>query len=174
MKNLCVLFCLILVLAFSATVSAQTRKSAAENFSGVAMDGQTIDLDSLKGKVVVLTFWSVRCLVCISEIPKLNQLSNSFKGKNVVFLGLTTDSPTSVEGFLKSKPFNFSIIPNSFGVVLKYADKDNSGNIIMRYPAYFLVNQNGEIELKTNGYDKAETLSAKISRLLTSEQVKVE
>lgn len=174
MKNLYLLFCFIVILACSNTAFAQQRKSMAENFSGVALNGRQFDLESLKGNVVVLTFWSTRCLVCIGEIPKLNQLSNSYKGKNVVFLGLTTDNSTKVEGFLKSKPFNFDIIPNSFGVVLKYADKDKSGNINMRYPAYFLVNQNGEIELKTNGYDQAAVLNAKINRLLVSEQAKVE
>ena len=74
---------------------------------------------------------------------KLNQIAKSYQGKDVVFLGLTTDNPTRVESFLKMKPFNFEIMPSSFGVLLKYADRERSGNIAMGYPAYFLVNQDG-------------------------------
>jgi hypothetical protein len=84
------------------------------------------------------------------------------------------DNPSKIENFLKSKPFNFNIIPNSFGVLLKYADKDRAGNINMGFPAHFLLNQDGEIVLKTNGFDKAELLNSQINRLLTTKLAKVE
>lgn len=174
MKSVRILFYLILVLVFSVTAFGQKNKPLAENFSATAMDGQTVELNSLKGKVVVLTFWSTACPICDSEIPKLNQMVNNFKGKDVVFLGLTMENPGKVENFLKFKPFNFTIIPNSFGVFLKYAEKDGSGNYNMGYPAYFLVNQNGEIELKTSGWDKTEKLNSQINRLLIAGQAKVE
>lgn len=163
-----------LVLCFAVSAFAQSGKPLAENFSGATMDGQTVELDSLKGKVVLITFWNTRCAICDSEIPKLNQMASSYKGKDVVFLGLTTDNPTRVESFLKMKPFNFNIIPSSFGVLLKYADRDRSGNIAMGYPAYFLVNQNGEIEMKASGWDKTQKLDSQINRLLSSSQNKAE
>lgn len=174
MKISKVFLCFAFVLCFSLVAFAQKGKQFAENFSAAAMDGQTVELDSLKGKVVLITFWNTRCPICDSEIPKLNQIANSYKGKDVVFLGLTTDNPTRVESFLKMKPFNFNIIPSSFGVLMKYADRDRSGNISMGYPAYFLINQNGEVELKDSGWDKTAKLNAQINRLLTTEQSKVE
>jgi peroxiredoxin len=174
MKYPRILFCLAIILAFSTLSFGQKGKPVAEDFTAVSLNGQTINLESLKGKVVVLTFWSTRCDICISEIPKLNGLVNSYRGKDVVFLGLTVDNPAKVEGFLKRKPFNFNILPNSFGVVLKYADKDSSGNINMAFPTHFLVNQDGEIDLKTNGFDKTDVLNSRITRLLASKHIKVE
>jgi peroxiredoxin len=174
MKILKTSLCLALVFLFSIAAFAQNGKQLAQNFSAAAMNGQTVELDSLKGKVVLITFWSTKCPICESEIPKLNQMASSFKNKDVVFLGLTTDNPTRVESFLKMKPFSFNIIPSSFGVLMKYADRDRSGNIAMGYPAYFLVNQNGEIEMKASGWDKTEKLNSQINRLLSSEQAKVE
>jgi len=53
-------------------------------------------------------------------------------------------------------------------VVLKYADKDGDGNVAMGFPAHFLINQKGEIELKTSGFDKTEMLDSRISQLLAS------
>ena len=163
-----ILFCLVLVSVLAGFAFGQKSKAMAENFSAATMDGQTVELDSLKGKVVLITFWSTKCPICESEIPKLNRIATSYKDKDVVFLGLTTDNPTRVESFLKMKPFNFNIIPSSFGILLKYADRDREGNLNMGYPAYFLVNQAGEIEMKDSGWDKTEKLNTQINRLLAS------
>lgn len=163
-----------LLILFSTAVSAQKNKPLAENFSAATMDGQTIELQSLKGKVVVMTFWSTRCAICAAEIPKLNQMTKNFQGKDVVFLGLTTDNPSIVESFLKSKPFDFNIIPSSFGVLLKYAERDRAGNLNMGFPAYFVINQTGEIELKASGWSKTDAVNSQITRLLQNENRKVE
>ncbi len=158
-------WCLILTLSFAAF--AQKAKPLAETFSAVSMDGETFDLAELRGKVVVLTFWSTKCPICAAEIPKLNQLDENYKNKNVVFLGLTMENNDKVKTYLKKKSFVFNIIPNSFNIVLKYADKDGDGKVSMGFPAHFLINQKGEIELKTGGFDKTEVLDARISRLLS-------
>ncbi len=170
-----ILVCLGIVAVFSGFAQAQYKtKKIAEPFSATAMNGQVFDLAELKGKVVLMTFWSTRCAICAGEIPILNRLSENYKGKDVVFLGLTTEDENRVNGFLKSKKFNFNILPNSFGVVLKYADKDAQGRINMPFPSYFLINQDGEIELKTSGYDKTDKLNSEINRLLNSKQNKTE
>jgi hypothetical protein len=59
---------------------------------------------------------------------------------------------------------------NSFGIVLQYADRDRQGNIDIGYPAYFVINQSGSIELKNSGWDKTTELDDRISRLLSSAQ----
>lgn len=160
---------------FSTFAQAQYKsKKIAEPFSATALDGQNFDLESLKGKVVVMTFWSTRCMICAGEIPNLNRLAESYKGKDVVFLGLSTEDPNRIGNFLKSKPFNFNILPNSFGVVLKYADKDNQGRINMPFPSYYVINQDGQIELKTSGYDKITALNSNINRLLMNGQAKAD
>jgi len=167
MKNLIGLF---LILAFSVMVFGQQSKAKplAENFTATGLDGKSFDLAELKGKVVVLTFWSTKCPICHEEIPKLNRLAETYKDKAVVFLGLTMENPNKVEAYLKKTSFKFDILANSFGVVLKYADKDGDGNVAMGFPAHFLINQKGEIELKTRGFDKTEMLDSRISQLLAS------
>ncbi len=163
-----VLICLLLISVFSVACFGQQRKTktTAENFIATSLDGQTFDLAGLKGKVVLVTFWSTKCPICAAETPKLNQLAAAYKGGNVVFLGLTTDDSKKVTSFVKKKPFNFNLLPNSFGILLKYADKDGDGNVTMGYPAYYLINQKGEIDLKTNGSDKKEQIASEINRLL--------
>jgi len=166
MKKLAVLF---LILVSSCAVFAQKNKAVAENFSAVSMNGQTVELNSLKGKVVVISFWTTRCPICHEEIPKLNKLASRYKNQNVVFLGLTTDNESKVEAYVKKNPFDFNLIPNSFGTLLKYAEKDRQGGIMIGYPAHFVINQEGEIELRTSGFDKTGKLNSEINRLLSSE-----
>lgn len=159
---------LFLIVLFSPAVFAQKTKAAAENFTAVAIDKTKIELAELKGKVVLITFWSTRCPICAAEIPKLNEMAAKYKDEDIVFLGLTTDGEETIKAYLKKKPFVFKLIPDSFGTLLKYADKDKNGNVAMGYPAHFLIDQKGEIVLKTSGFDKSETLDARINQLLTA------
>lgn len=167
MKNIIGLF---VILAFSAMAFGQQLKAKplAENFTATTLGGESFSLAELKGKVVVLTFWSTKCPICHSEIPKLNKLAENYKDEAVIFLGATMDNSDKVKTYLKKTPFVFDILPNSFGVLLKYADKDGDGNIAMGFPAHFLINQKGEIELKTSGFDKTEMLDTRINQLLNS------
>ena len=162
-----ILLLLLLTLASFAQQSLREGNPAPE-FSAPAMNGQVFDLNQLQGKVVVITFWSTKCEICHSEIPKLNQMVDRYKGRDVVFLALTMENETKVENYLRSTPFNFAIVPNSFGMVMQYADRDKAGNINMGFPAYFLVDQTGGIQMKTSGWDKTPAIDSRISNLLSS------
>ena len=167
MRFLSILFLTILVGFSAAAQSKEARKPLADNFTATSLDGSTVNLAALRGKVVVVSFWTTRCAICAAEIPKLNKLVAAYKDKNVVFLGLTTDNENTVKKYLKKKSFDFNLLPNSFGILLKYADKDGDGNVTMGYPTHYLINQKGEIELKTSGFNKSSVLDSNINRLLS-------
>ncbi len=163
---------LIVIILVSASAFAQQKLvigQSAPDFAGQGLDGKALNLADMQGKVIVMTFWSTRCAICHSEIPKLNQIAARYNGKDVVFLALTMESNTKVEPYLRQNPFNFSIVPNSFSIVLKYADMDAAGRINMGFPSYFLIGKSGKIELRDNGWDKSTKLDSQISKLLTSE-----
>lgn len=159
---------LTLVLAASVAAQQQLRPGApAPDFAAQSLGGTQYSLSQLHGKVVVLTFWSTRCQICHAEIPKLNQVAARYKAKDVVFLALTMENQVKIEPYLKKNPFTFDIVPNSFGVILKYADMDKSGNINMGFPAHFVIDRGGAIRHRTDGWDKAANLDATIARLLS-------
>jgi peroxiredoxin len=164
---------IIAILAiFSLTAVAQQQLKTGQDapaFAAQSMSGEQINLADMQGKVVVMTFWSTKCAICHSEIPKLNQIAARYRDKNVVFLALTMESNGKIEPYLKKNPFDFNIVPNSFGVVLKYADMDTGGRINMGFPAYFLIGRTGKIELRDDGWDKSSKLDSQISKLLTSD-----
>lgn len=162
---LSLLFSLILALT---AFGQQKVGTMAESFNGTSLEGKDFYLEDFRGKVVVMTFWSTRCEICHSEIPKLNKLTEKYAGKGVVFMGLTLENETKINLYLQKKPFKFTIVPNSLGVLLKYADRDSNGNQNMGYPSYFIINQAGEITHKSSGWDKSGKIDGEISRLLTS------
>ena len=163
----------LVILAVSVTWASgqqQLRPGVqAPDFAAEGTDGSFYSLSQLQGKVVVLTFWTTRCAICHEEIPKLNRLADHYRGQDVVFLAPTMDGPQKIEPYVKKNPFAFSIVPNSFGVMLKYADVDKGGNINMGFPAYFVIDRHGAIALKTDGWDKTENLNALISKLLAAD-----
>ncbi|MFV0388042.1 MAG: TlpA family protein disulfide reductase [Pyrinomonadaceae bacterium] len=161
---------LILLSLMSATAFAQQSVgAAAQPFSEKNLSGEIVDLQAQKGKVVLMAFWSTKCEICESEIPKLNNLASKYRTKNVEFLGITMNPPKMVRAYLKEKPFNFNIIPNAFGIILKYADRTSDGKINMGFPAYFLINQSGTVILKSSGFNKTGELDSKLDELLEKE-----
>ena len=159
------IFCLLLTLTAFTMPNGGTP---AENFTVTSLEGETISLEDLRGKVVVLTFWSTRCPICEAEIPKFNKIADKYAGQDVVFLGLSMENETKIAEHLKRKPFKYTIIPNSLGVVLKYADKDAAGNFNIAYPSTFIINQEGEIDYKTYGWNKSKMIDSHIGSLLGS------
>ncbi len=167
MKIIRVLVISIFVFSFSAAALAQAGRKA-ENFTAVTMDGEKIELASLKNKVVLLVFWSSRCAICQSEIPKLNGLAAGYSNSNIVFLAATMENENIVDTYLRNHPFNFQILPNSFGLLLKYADRDKEGRVNIGFPAYYLIDRSGYVQYKDSGWDKAKPLTAAINRSLSN------
>ena len=139
---------------------------AAPDFAATTIDGRPVALKDLQGKIVVLTFWSTRCEICHNEIPKMNQIVDRYRGKDVVFLALTMENAAKVQPYLQKNPFSYTILTNGFGVVLKYANMSKDGAIKMGFPSYYVIDKNGQIDHRAEGWDKTQVLDAKISKLL--------
>jgi len=166
MKTLSAFFVILLLIFVSYGQKSQPK---AKNFTARSLDGKTFELDQLKGKVVLVAFWSTRCAICAAEVPKLNKLAETYKDKNVVFLGLAAENESDIKKYLRKKTFEFNLLPNTFGVLLQFAEKDSDGNLLMGYPAYFLIDQEGKIELAAKGYNKTGLIGSNIKKLLTAE-----
>lgn len=170
-RQMKVISALILGFALVIAVSAQQAQKLAVGgqapaFSAASLSGSQFSLDGLQGKVVLITFWSTTCQICHSEIPKLNRVASAYAGRDVVFLAVTPDNAGRIGPYLKKNPFNFTIVPDAFGMTMDYADKDNSGRFNMVFPAYYLIDQKGRIAMRGSGWDKTEALNSGIGKLL--------
>ncbi len=64
----------------------------APAFSLVSTDGETISLDALRGKVVVLNFWASWCPPCVSELPVLSEFARTHP--DLAVIGISMDNVT--------------------------------------------------------------------------------
>lgn len=78
--------------------------TAVPDFKAANADEAPVQFSSLKGKTVVLIFWSYFCPVCRAEMEVLNKLQTEFADKNVVILGVNMDYAASVKDYLAEKP----------------------------------------------------------------------
>lgn len=66
------------------------------------LDGRDVRLADFRGRYVFIDLWATWCGPCRVEFPHLRQLEADFKGRNIVFLGLSTDK--NVDAWKKLAP----------------------------------------------------------------------
>jgi peroxiredoxin len=80
--------------------------SAAPDFT-VKDSDRTVRLQDLRGKIVVLNFWTTWCPECIEEMPSLDRLQKQMGSKVTVFAVSTDDDNEAYHKFLKKYGFDF-------------------------------------------------------------------
>jgi hypothetical protein len=63
----------------------------APDFELKDLQGQSVKLADLRGKVVLLNFWATWCGPCRQEIPHLEKLYQTYKEKGLVILGVDNE-----------------------------------------------------------------------------------
>jgi len=62
------------------TVMAQAGSSQqAPAFTLTNLAGETVSLDSYKGKILIIDFWATWCPPCVKEIPHFVELYDTYK-----------------------------------------------------------------------------------------------
>ncbi len=53
--------------------------------------GPAVDLQSFRGRFVVLNFWATWCPPCVEEMPSLNRFHEQFSSRGVAVIGVSVD-----------------------------------------------------------------------------------
>jgi peroxiredoxin/outer membrane lipoprotein-sorting protein len=99
------------VTKFKGEETADLSGRKAEDFTLGDLAGKTLQLSSLKGKVVLLDFWATWCGPCRIEMPNIQKLHREFKAKGLVVLGINQgEDAAKVKPFLKKYDYDFRIL----------------------------------------------------------------
>ena len=140
----------------------------APSFALTAITGETVGLDTYKGKILVLGLFHI-CDPCMVQGSALQKVSEMTKGKNVAVLGVNSsgDSKKNVVEFLSVFPvkvtYPYLLDPN------KATDKLYGGGKFI--PNVYVIDQQGVIQWQRVGNrDLAgeEAIVAEVEKLLAA------
>lgn len=129
--------------SFLTEKAKNIKGDPAIDFKFQNSEGKEVALSDFKGKVVYIDVWATWCGPCKQEIPHLKKLEEEYKGKNIVFLGVSIDAQ---EDHAKWKQF---LIDNDMKGVQIFAG-DKAADISKPYkikgiPRFILVDKNSRI-----------------------------
>lgn len=133
------------LLAFLGFSLTQKPQAPAINF--VTLEGKTIPLSSLHGKMVLVNFWATDCPGCIAEMPGLIQTYNEYKHKGfeVVAVAMSYDGIQQVINYSKNNALPFPVSHDSSG------DAAQQFNDVRVTPTSFIIDKQGRIIQKLIG-----------------------
>ena len=110
----------------------------APDFSIQTIEGETIAMSEMRGKVVVLNFWFIGCPACMYEMPSLNLLKARFAGQDdVVFLSMTADKLSSVKRFNERERFDYTHAAEAEPAMKMFG--------FVGYPKNIVISKTGEV-----------------------------
>ena len=56
-----------------------------------ALDGRTVDLSKMNGKVVLIDFWAAWCGPCVRKIPSIKKIYDKFQRRGFEVIGISLD-----------------------------------------------------------------------------------
>lgn len=123
---------------FVATLAAQDRESAP-HFRAKTLDGQQFNNASVKGKVVLLEFWTTWCPYCREEQSLVDQVTHEFAGKGLIVLAIDVgESKKTVKKYLQDNPRACPIVlTEDTNLAAMYEAKS--------YPIYVVIDRDGNV-----------------------------
>jgi thiol-disulfide isomerase/thioredoxin len=139
----------------------------APNFIGISkwFNSRPLDIADLRGKVVLVNFWTYGCVNCVNTLPHVVALDAKYRNQGLVVIGVHTPefpferSASNVQAALKRHGITYPVA------------QDNESQTWNAYrnqywPAQYIIDQNGNIVFHHDGEGQYEQIDRTIARLL--------
>lgn len=144
-----IFFLAVLFFADPALAKRAAVGRALPPFQATTLHGKAIDLDALKGRVVLIDFWATWCEPCREEFPELDALYQEFQGQALEIIGISVDlKRENIDEFLSKHPVSFPVVHDK-------GKKISSKFKPRAMPTAFIVDQAGIVRHVHLGYKKS-------------------
>lgn len=128
-------------------------------------NSEPLRIKDLKGKVVLVDFWTYTCINCIRTLPYLKEWNEKYKDKGLVIIGVHTPefefekNPENVEKALKDYGITYPVMQdNDYATWNAYSNR--------YWPAKYLIDNTGKIVYTHFGEGDYDVTESKIQELL--------
>ena len=140
----CAIFLTALCL-LAGTKDKDKDKEPAPRFNARTTDGEKFTNDSIKGKVVLLEFWTTWCGFCLTEAPFVDKINQEYRDKGLLVLAINVgESKKTVKKYLDQHPRNCRIV---------LMEDTNLAAMYQAtvYPIYVVIDRDGNIAATQRG-----------------------
>jgi thiol-disulfide isomerase/thioredoxin len=148
----------ILILTALCALAGPKDKEPAPRFNATTTTGEKFTNDSIKGKVVLLEFWTTWCGFCADEAAFVDKIGQEFAVKGLILLAIDVgESKKIVKKYLEQHPRNCKIVMmEDTNLAAMY-----QANV---YPIYVVIDRDGNIAGTQRGAGGEEALRSLIGR----------
>ena len=135
--------------AASAAEGDDGPAATLPSFTAVTIDGDVVNTQKLRGKVVLLDFWGTWCKPCQAAIPHLRELASELEDEPFVIVGIAADTNLgAVRRYTESRGMTWPQILD--------ADRRFSAEVfqVPSYPTYLLFDHEGTAIFQTSGFSR--------------------
>jgi cytochrome c biogenesis protein CcmG, thiol:disulfide interchange protein DsbE len=143
---------------FANLTSKPKAGSPAPDFSLPDLQDAQIKLSGVKGKAVVLNFWSINCGPCVEEIPLLEQMGGLRPEELVVVAVNLGDPKNSIESFVKSNKITYTVLQDGDGSISNLYH-------VSAYPVTYFIDRDGIIQAVHTGQLTSGILPANLKEI---------
>ena len=147
---------------------AEAERSAP-NFVGISnwLNSGPLTIADLRGKVVLVDFWTYGCINCVNTLPYVTRLYQAYRDKGLVVVGVhTPEFPfekaiANVQTALKRHNITYPVAQdNDYATWKAYRNQ--------YWPAQYIVDQNGTIVFEHAGEGQYDAIERTIQKLLSA------
>lgn len=169
------------VAAFATAAVAATTGAAiagplknsnpAPEFTGIEkwLNSEPLTMQQLRGKVVLVDFWTYTCINCINTLPHVKSWHQKYKDQDLVVVGVHTPeypferSTDNVKTAIKRFDIRFPVAQDN-----RYATWSAYNN--QYWPAFYLIDKKGQVVYTHFGEGQYAQTEAAIQALLAQKE----
>lgn len=116
----------------------QAKNMKAPEFSLTSLEGHSYSLSGLRGKPIIINFWSPSCAPCIMEMPAFQGLYESMSAESLQILAITSGPKAKAQEIKEKYDLEFPVLLDNNSQVERLYE-------VRSYPMTYIIGPDGKV-----------------------------